>query len=304
MYSSPQERLIHLHHCRGATWKVIDRLLKLDPSLASIFSLPYASLASCLSISPEQYSLFFQDLHSIAIESMIKTYRDKNIHTVTILDEQYPKWLKHIFEPPWVLYAKGNVQLLSSPKMISVVGTRRPTNEGVRALKMLVPPLVEHGWVIVSGLAIGIDAAAHEAAVQYGGKTIAVIAGGVEHIYPKQNRALAERLMRDHLVVSEYPPHTKPQKWQFPQRNRIISGLSLGTVIVQAKERSGSLITASLALEQGREVFAVPGSIFVEQSSGPNRLIQQGAKLVCSAQDIMDELAHFFRPPQNFSHHV
>ncbi|WP_027408672.1 DNA-processing protein DprA [Anoxybacteroides tepidamans] len=294
MYSSPQERLVHLHHCRGVNWKIISRLLKIDPSLSSIFSLPYTSVASMLSISLEQYSLFFQDLHSIDIQSMIKTYRDKNIHTITIFDENYPKWLKHIFEPPWVLYVKGNVEVLSAHKMISIVGTRQPTKEGIRALHVLVPPLVQHGWVIVSGLALGIDAAAHKTAMECGGKTIAVIAGGIDHIYPPKNRMLAEQLMSEHLVVSEYPPHTKPKKWQFPLRNRIISGLSLGTVVIQAKEKSGSLITASLALEQGREVFAVPGSIFLEQSNGTNRLIQQGAKLVCSAQDILDEFAYFF----------
>ncbi|MBB5323687.1 DNA processing protein [Anoxybacillus tepidamans] len=294
MYSSVQERLIHLHHCRSVGWKTIDRLLRIDPSLSSIFSLPYSALASMLSISREQYSLFFQDLHSFAIQSMIKTYKDKNIHIITVFDDYYPKWLKHIFEPPWVLYAKGNIAWLSFPKMISIVGTRQPTNEGIRALRTLLPPLIEEGWLIVSGLALGIDAAAHEIAIEHKGKTIAVIAGGIGHIYPKQNRGLAERLMRDHLIISEYPPHTKPQKWQFPLRNRIISGLSLGTVVIQAKEKSGSLITASLALEQGRDVFAVPGSIFLEQASGTNYLIQQGAKLVRSAQDIIDEFTYLF----------
>ncbi|MDE8563105.1 DNA-processing protein DprA [Anoxybacillus rupiensis] len=285
---------MHLHHCRGAGWKTIHRLLQQDPSLSSIFSLSYSTLASSMSISPEQYSLFFQDLHSIDIQSMIKTYRDKNIHIVTVFDDIYPKWLKHIFAPPWVLYAKGNIEWLSSCKMISMVGTRKPTEEGIRALRLLVPPLIQHDWTIVSGLALGIDAAAHQTAVQSGGKTIAVIAGGVEHIYPKQNRSLAEKLMNEHLVVSEYPPHTKPQKWQFPLRNRIISGLSLGTVVVQAKEKSGSLITASLALEAGREVFAVPGSIFLEQADGTNQLIQMGAKLVRSSWDIMEEFSAIF----------
>ncbi|MCZ0755323.1 DNA-processing protein DprA [Anoxybacillus sp. J5B_2022] len=294
MYSSVRERLIHLHHCRGVGWKTIDRLLRIDPSLSSIFSLPSSTIASMMSIFHERNSLFFQDLHSLDIKSMIKTYKDKNIDVITVLDDDYPEWLKHSFEPPWVLYAKGKIEWLSHLKMLSIVGTRQPTTEGIRALQVLIPPLVQAGWTIVSGLALGIDAAAHEITIEQHGKTIAVIAGGVEHIYPKQNRGLAERLMRDHLIISEYPPHTKPQKWQFPLRNRIISGLSLGTVVVQAKEKSGSLITASLALEQGREVFAVPGSIFLEQASGTNKLIQQGAKLVCTAQDIIDEFAYIF----------
>jgi DNA processing protein len=294
MYSSVQERLIHLHHCRGVGWKTIARLFEIDPSLSSIFSLPYSALTSMLSISREQCSLFFKDLHSLAIQSMIKTYRDKNIHIITIFDHHYPLLLKHIFEPPWVLYAKGNIEWLSTLKMISIVGTRKPTKEGIQSLNVLLPPLIQDGWLIVSGLALGIDTAAHEMAIKCGGKTIAVIAGGLNYIYPKQNRTLAERLMREHLIVSEHPPHIKPQKWHFPLRNRIISGLSLGTVVIQAKEKSGSLITAALALEQGRDVFAVPGSIFVEQANGTNHLIQQGAKLVRSAKDIIDEFAHLF----------
>jgi DNA processing protein len=294
MYTSLQERLVHLHHCRGIGWKSIARLLQIDSSLSSIFTLSYDSLSAYLSITKEQSLLFFQDLHSISIQSMIKTYKEKNIHTVTIFDKEYPWYLKHIYEPPWVLYAKGNIELLSSEKMMSIVGTRKPTNEGIQVVQRLVPPLVKKGWIIVSGLASGIDTAAHRTAIEHKGKTIAVIAGGVEHIYPKANRKLAKQMMNDQLIISEYPPSTKPQKWQFPMRNRIISGLSLGTVVIQARERSGSLITADMALEQGREVFAVPGSIFSEQSNGTNRLIQQGAKLICCAEDILNEFSHLF----------
>jgi DNA processing protein len=294
MYSSVRERLVHLHHCRGIGWKSIARLFQLDASLASIFTLPYATLASYLSITKEQSLLFFQDLHSITIQSMIKTYKEKDIHIVTVFDKEYPHLLRHIYEPPWVLYAKGNLEWMNLRKIISIVGTRTPTSEGLQAVQVLVQPLVKKGWVIVSGLASGIDTAAHQTAIQYGGKTIAVIAGGLFHIYPKQNRGLAKQMMRNQLIMSEYPPYTKPQKWQFPLRNRIISGLSLGTVIIEASERSGSLITADFALEQGREVFSVPGSIFSEQKRGTNRLIQQGAKLVLCAEDIMDEFAHLF----------
>ncbi|RAK23357.1 DNA processing protein [Anoxybacillus vitaminiphilus] len=294
MYSSVRERLVHLHHCRGVGWKSIARLFQLDSSLSSIFTLPYTTLASYLSITKEQSLLFYQDLHSISIQSMIKTYREKNIHIVTILDQEYPDLLKNIYDPPWVLYAKGNVEWMNVHKLISVVGTRTPTSEGLQAVQSLVWPLVKKGWMIVSGLASGIDTAAHQAAIQYGGKTIAVIAGGLSHIYPKTNLALANEIMKNHLLISEYPPHIKPQKWQFPLRNRIISGLSLGTVVIQANERSGSLITAQMALEQGREVFAVPGSIFLEQAKGTNRLIQQGAKLVLCSEDITDEFTYLF----------
>jgi DNA processing protein len=294
MYLSLRERLVHLHHCRGIGWKSIARLLQLDPSLSTIFSLPYDTLSAYLPITKEQSLLFFQDLHSLSIQSMIKTYKEKNIHIVTILDKEYPDLLKNIHDPPWVLYAKGNLEWLNLHKIISVVGTRTPTSEGLQAVQALVLPLVQKGWVIVSGLASGIDTAVHQTAIQYGGKTIAVIAGGLSHIYPKTNLALANEIMKNHLLISEYPPHMQPQKWQFPLRNRIISGLSHGTVIIQANERSGSLITAQMALEQGREVFAVPGSIFLEQAKGTNRLIQQGAKLVLCSEDITDEFTHLF----------
>ncbi|MBA2870792.1 DNA processing protein [Anoxybacillus calidus] len=294
MHSTVRERLIHLHHCRGIGWKSIARLLQLDPSLSTIFELPYDTLSAYLPITKEQSLLFFQDLHSITIQSMIKTYKEKDIHIVTVFDKEYPHLLRHIYEPPWILYAKGNLEWLNLHKIISVVGTRTPTREGLQAVQELVRPLVQKGWIIVSGLASGIDTAVHQTAIQYGGKTIAVIAGGLSHIYPKTNLALANEIMKNHLLISEYPPHIKPQKWQFPLRNRIISGLSLGTVIIQANERSGSLITAQMALEQGREVFAVPGSIFLEQAKGTNRLIQQGAKLVLCSEDITDEFRHFF----------
>lgn len=294
MYSSVRERLIHLHHCRGASWKTIHRLFQIDPTFSSIFTLSPSVLQTYLPFSSQQYTLFFQDLHSLHIQSMIKTYKDNHIRVITIFDLDYPPLLKHIYEPPWVLYAKGNIDLLSSLKIISIVGTRQPTKEGIESLRRLIPPLVADGWVIVSGLAVGIDTQAHEIAIENGGNTIAVIAGGFNHIYPKQNKKLAKRLMDDHLILSEHPPHVRPQKWHFPLRNRIISGISLGTVVVQAKEKSGSLITASLALEQGREVFAVPGPIFLEQSKGPNMLIQQGAKLVHSASDIFEEFSSFF----------
>jgi DNA processing protein len=292
MYSSVRERLIHLHHCRGAGWKTIHRLLEIDPTFSSVFTLPSSALRTRLPLSSQQYTQFFQDLHSPHIESMIKTYKDKNIHVITIFDSEYPPLLKHIYEPPWVLYAKGNTRLLSSFKMISIVGTRQPTKEGIQSLRQLVPPLVANDWVIVSGLAIGIDTLAHEMTIENGGHTIAIIAGGFEHIYPRQNKRLADQLLDGHLILSEHPPHVRPQKWHFPLRNRIISGISLGTIVVQAKERSGSLITALLALEQGREVFAVPGPIFLEQSKGPNMLIQQGAKLVHSATDIFEEFSY------------
>ncbi|GMB08473.1 DNA processing protein [Thermolongibacillus altinsuensis] len=294
MYPTFRERLIHLHHCRGIGWKSISLLLRSDPSLSSIFHLSYDTFCRLLPLPKQKIASFFQDLHSIELKSMIKTYDEQKVHIVTIIDKHYPYWLKHIYDPPWVLYAKGKMEHLQNLKMISVVGTRMPTEEGIVSLRKLLLPLLENEWVIVSGLAKGIDTEAHRLCLQHNGNTIAVIAGGFQHIYPRENHFLSRQLMTNQLIISEFPPYVRPQKWHFPLRNRIISGLSVGTVVVQARERSGSLITADLALQQGREVFAVPSSIVTNHSVGTNRLIQQGAKLVITSEDIEEEFRHIF----------
>jgi len=292
MYDTVRDRLIHLHHCRGAGWKTIHHLFRVDPTLSAPFSLPPAVLRPLIPLSDAQWAAFFHDLHSTDVQNVVKTYSSRDIHIITVLDLDYPPLLKHIYDPPWVLYGKGNIQLLQEIKLISIVGTRRPTKEGIEALEKLVPPLAAAGWTIVSGLAFGIDIRAHQLAVRHGGTTIAVIAGGLDHIYPKEHQHFARRLMNEQLIITEHPPATKPQTWQFPARNRIISGLSLGTLVVQAKVKSGSLITASHALEQGREVFAVPGPIHLAEAAGPNMLIQHGAKLVQEATDITVEFPY------------
>ncbi|MBB5354898.1 DNA processing protein [Anoxybacillus mongoliensis] len=294
MYDTVRERLIHLHHCRGIGWKSIARLLHVDPSLASIFQLPSHQLQQLLPISQKHFTAFFHDLHCHKLKRMIKTYEEQNIHIVTIKDDSYPEWLKHIYDPPWVLYAKGNVALLKRKKMISVVGTRTPTRQGITAMHIVLPPLIQNGWVVVSGLAKGIDAEAHRLCLKYCGETIGVIAGGLHYMYPPENESLFRQLATTQLIISECPPFVRPQTWHFPMRNRIISGLSLGTLVVQAKERSGSLITAHFALQQGREVFAIPGDITTKEALGTNRLIQQGAKLILSSEDISEEFRHLF----------
>lgn len=285
-----REHLIHLHHCRGVGWKSIHRLLQYDPTLSSIYHLSPKKLETLLEISKTSLLNLVNDLHSTKIQSMLKQYYEKNIHVITIFDDAYPALLKQIFDPPWVLYAKGDISLLNTKKLISVVGTRLATEYGFKSLQKLIPPLIENEWCVVSGLAEGIDTIAHKLTIANGGKTIAVIGSGFYHIYPKSNQQLVECVEIDHLLLSEYPPTTKPQRWHFPMRNRIISGLSAGTIVIEAKERSGSLITADQALQQGREVFAVPGSILDEKCTGTNRLIQQGAKLVISHEDIFEEL--------------
>ena len=200
----------------------------------------------------------------------------------------YPRALRNIYDPPSILYRRG-ADCLDTP-CVAVVGSRKPTRYGIRMAGELATGLARRGFTIVSGMAYGIDSAAHRGALEAGGNTVAAFGSGVDVIYPKTNRSLCGRIVENGAVLSEYAMGTTPQGRHFPARNRIISGLSLGVVVVEAAERSGSLITAFLGLEQNREVFAVPGQADATYSRGTNWLIKQGAKLVQSVDDIMNEL--------------
>lgn len=202
---------------------------------------------------------------------------------------EYPESLASIYDPPFALYARGDLELLSMVK-VAVVGTRRPTSYGMVCADKLSRDLANAGICIVSGMARGVDTSAHKAALEVGGKTIAVFGCGVDMVYPTENRKLAVSIKEEGLILSEYPMGTPGYPQNFPVRNRIVSGLSSGVVVIEGAQYSGSAITARLAMDQGREVFAVPGDITRKQSWGPNLLIKQGAKLVQEAQDIVEEL--------------
>ena len=211
---------------------------------------------------------------------------------VTVLtwdSPDYPSLLMNIPDPPPVLYVKGEL-LPHDEWALAVVGTRRATVYGREATRTLVSGLAPGGVTIVSGLAYGIDTHAHQIALDTGGRTVAVLGSGLDIIYPAQNRKLAQRIVESGAVVSEYPLGTKPEGGNFPRRNRIISGLSLGVLVVEGSKSSGAMITADYAAEQGREIFAVPGNILSRNSAGPNQLIQQGAKLVTRIGDVLEEL--------------
>ncbi|HBM4073289.1 TPA: DNA-protecting protein DprA [Listeria innocua] len=215
-------------------------------------------------------------------------YSPEDASVVCILDENYPELLKEIYEAPPLLFYKGKLDLLKK-QAIAIVGTRRMSEYGRKACTSLAAELSNHGFTIVSGLALGIDAEAHKASLRNSGATIAVLGSGVNKIYPRSNELLAKEVIAQGLLLSEYLPNEEARRWYFPERNRIISGLALGTVIVEAAERSGSLITADFALEQNRQVFAVPGNIYIDTWRGTNRLIQEGAKLVLNANNIIEE---------------
>ncbi|WVU12302.1 DNA-processing protein DprA [Natranaerobius thermophilus JW/NM-WN-LF] len=205
-----------------------------------------------------------------------------------ILPEEYPESLQEIYDSPVLLYAKGDVSLLNTRKL-AVVGTRKITSYGDIVIKNIIPSVTRADITIVSGLAKGTDAKAHYRCLQEGGKTIAVLGNGLDIIYPPENRELYKQISEKGLLISEYPPELGPQKFHFPQRNRIISGLSEGVLVIEAPKKSGAMITAQLALDQNREVFAIPGNINNPCSQGCNALIAQGAKVVTDPDDILTE---------------
>ena len=210
--------------------------------------------------------------------------------SLSIFDPEYPEELLQIYNPPVLLFYQGDLQLLSKPK-IAVVGARETTREGVRSVEKIIKELGNE-LVIVSGLAKGIDATAHYASIRNGGKTIGVIGTGLDVFYPKSNQRLQTYMGEHHLILSEYGPGQAPLKFHFPERNRIIAGLCQAVIVAEARLRSGSLITCERAMEEGRDVFAIPGNILDGKSAGCHHLIQEGAKLVTSGQDILDELKY------------
>lgn len=215
-------------------------------------------------------------------------------------DPRYPQRLREIYDYPPILYFRGNPLTQDEP-CLAVVGTRRPTVYGRQVAEEMVRDLAQCKVTIVSGLARGIDSIAHRSALDVQGKTVAVLASGLDNIYPPENTRLARAIMEQGTLISEYPLGIRPKPEHFPMRNRIMSGLSLGVLVIEAGQKSGALITALQALEQNREVFAIPGSILSATSRGTNELIQQGAKLVCNFNDILEELNLAAAAPQQLS---
>ncbi len=234
---------------------------------------------------------------SIDLDEEIARVESTGVKLLTWDSSDYPRYLKEIPNPPPVLYVRGEINQ-NDQWAVAVVGTRRFTTYGRQITRELVSGLVRNQVTIVSGLARGIDAEAHKAAIDAGGRTIAVLGSGLDVIYPVEHRFLAEKIIKTGAVVSEYALGVPPEAKNFPPRNRIISGLSLGVIVVEAGYRSGALITADFALEQDREVFAVPGNVNSPASEGTNRLIQQGAKLVQNVEDVLEELNLMMVPEQ------
>ncbi len=235
-------------------------------------------------------SLAIASPDEVRLESALAWLESDAHHIVALGQDDYPELLSQIPAPPLLLYVNGDVDALQLPSL-AIIGSRNPTRGGLRNAFEFARYLAESGFSIISGLAQGIDTAAHRGAIDAGGKTVAFLGHGIDRVYPAANRDLAHAISQTGALVTEYPLGSRPLRRHFPERNRLISGLSLGTLVVEAARRSGSLITARLAAEQGREVFALPGSIHNPLARGCHALIRQGAKLVETAADILTELA-------------
>lgn len=238
---------------------------------------------------PASARAFLMAPDEASVESDLRWAQATGAHVIPCTSAKYPPLLAQISGAPPVLYVLGDPEVLLMPQL-AMVGARNPTSGGRATAKEFAAFFARSGLTITSGLAMGIDAASHEGALQVDGLTVAICAGGLDRIYPRENIGLAERIREHGALVSEFPPHVEPRRGHFPKRNRIISGLSLGTLVVEAARDSGSLITARHALEQGREVFAIPGSIHNPMARGCHKLIREGAKLVESAHDVIPDL--------------
>lgn len=256
--------------------------------LQTAWNAPIGSYA-CLNLPTKVMENLRRVRNDVNLEITWNRIRALGIEVKTWEDEDYPRKLLEVDNAPPVLYLRGTVNL-QDEWSIAVVGTRRISSYGRQVTEELATCLAQNGVTVVSGLARGVDAAAHHAAIKAGGRTLAVLGSGVDLVYPPENRRLAEEIVQHGALISDYPPGTAPESANFPPRNRIISGLSVAVVIVEAGETSGALITASFAADQGRDVFAVPGSIYALQSKGTNRLIQQGARPLLRMEEVLEVL--------------
>jgi DNA processing protein len=280
---------IALNMIRGIGPRTANQLLEQFGTPAQIFAASRLALEK-FGLKPNT----IQELHdsSILEKANAEIERLEALHAcvITLEDEDYPALLREIHDPPIALYVRGDLPKAYAQPCLAVVGSRRCSTYGVNTAQMLARDLAAHGLTIVSGMARGIDAAAHRGALEAAGQTIAIVGTGLETTYPKEHQGLEAEIMVQGAVISEFPLGTPPLPQNFPYRNRILSGLCFGVLVVEAAEHSGSLITARLAYEQGREVFAVPGNITSQTSFGPNYLIKDGAKLVQQWRDVVEEL--------------
>lgn len=287
------KQLLALHYVYPLRLNRFNQLLNEVTSLKDLEYLPANKLQEILRISLDKSHKILTNYRRMLNYNLQDAYTHEGIHVIPFTESLYPKQLFDLIDPPVVLYAKGDISLLQSNK-VAIIGSRKATDYSARALQSIVPPLVEKGIVIVSGLARGADTMAHKAAIRYGGKTIGVLGHGFFHLYPKENKSLAEEMAKHHLLITEFPPYIGPERWNFPLRNRIISGISRAIVVTEAALKSGTLITTDHALEHGKDVFVVPGPIDSKESLGTNSLLREGAIPIWNGEQILNELKLLF----------
>lgn len=278
--------ILKLYLTRGIGNLGIQRLVAQDVDLAALSAEEISIQAGV--VKKAEFITSWKETNTRFLDEKIAEFTANNDY-ITIVDEEYPEALRETYAPPSVLFYRGEIALLQQP-LLAVVGSRHPRAESVDLLRMFLPDLFIHELVIASGLASGIDGLAHEMCLENEVPTIAVMGTGLDQCYPKQHESLKRRIEEKGLVLSEYLPAVGPKRHHFPLRNRIIAGIARGTLIVEAKKRSGSLITAQIALENGREVFVFPGSPLYEAYLGSLQLIQDGAKCVFKPQHIIEEI--------------
>ncbi len=268
------------------------KLLEFFEDPYNIFTAKEIDFASLSFLSRADVSNLVDKENREKVKKHIENINANDIKIITINNENYPEYLKNIYDPPIILYMKGC--LSKDKKYLAVVGSRKATSYGLKMAEVVSRELSRCGITVVSGMARGIDTFAHKGALSGGGKTIAVLGCGLDIVYPYENKKLMESIIQNGACLSEFLPGTQPVAGNFPARNRIISGISMGVIVIEAGEKSGSLITANFALEQGREVFALPGNVNSIKSTGTNKLIKEGAKMVTSLEDILEEIGAYF----------
>ncbi len=304
MSNEKLKRLIYLNHLLSiegiGPLKVFSILSKLD-TIEKITSANINNLSEIEGINKTLASKILRSIEFIQqsekkVELIIDSLLRINANIITYWDDEYPELLKRIYYPPIILYTLGKFSI-NDINSVAIVGTRQPTNYGKLSAEKFSIELAKNNITIVSGLARGIDSVAHQAALKAGGRTIAVVGSGLDVIYPPENKKLFDEIKEKGIIISEYELGTKPDAQNFPKRNRIISGLSLGSIIIETKLNGGAMQTAAYAIDQNREVFAVPGNINSKNSEGPNTLIQRGeAKLILNSEDVLLELKMKIKP--------
>ncbi|MGE6487976.1 DNA-processing protein DprA [Paenisporosarcina sp. NPDC076898] len=283
------QRLLALHYVLPIPLNRLEPLLQEDHDLAACEGMSSYQLSKLLRLTPERARKFKEAYTKVLGTPLVQAYNTNNITPIPFYHPNYPKQLRTLYDPPTILYAKGDIDYLSMKNYVAVIGARDATNYSKDALTFILPPLIQNEIVIVSGMAKGADAMAHQATHNLGGKTIGILGHGHYTRYPKENDQLYTIMEKHHLTLSEYPPYITPQKWYFPMRNRLISGLCDALVVTEAKEKSGTLITLQHALDNGKDVYCVPGPITSNLSLGPNQSLLEGAKPIWNGYQIVEE---------------